>query len=1266
MRKPLAITSALAVLLVMLFSAVSLLGVSAEADLSRWLAGGEKNVTVNADGTVNVAQFSSAVFKEYIDVTNANLDVSIKMAIPFANANQMVSVVMTKDPTDVGLESANTIAHRFCLDGDKYGLNHSWLNGTGFGLYAGGYIPFSNGELTIRIKNDSGIVRLYMDDTCIFSGTEHAQTYSDAVKAMGGIYLGIYVSSGEGAIKAQILEVNGKSPTAAKTYAASDWLAGGEKNVTVNTDGTLSVAQFSSTVLKEYIDVTDANLDVSVKMAIPFANANQMVSVVMTKDPTDVGLESANTIAHRFALDGEKYGLNHSWLNGTGFGLYAGGYIPFSNGELTIRIKNDSGIIRLYMDDTCIFSGTEHAQTYSDAVKAMGGIHLGIYVSSGEGAINAQILEVNGKNPTGVEPAPELPPVVDETDGEYAVSDWVTSAEGVTVNDDGTIGVTVNGTAVLDRLIDLNAEGLDVSVKLAIPFANASQFVSVVLTKDTSDLALDSANVIAHRFALDGEKYALNQSYLNGSATGAYAGGYIPVENGEVTVRIKNDNGIVRLYMDDVCIFSGEEHAVIYSDAVKALRGAYLGVTVTSFEGMFTTQLLEINGKNPTGVEPEPELPPVVDETAGEYSAEDWIIGGENNVTINDDGTVSVAQFSTAVLDRLIDLNADDLDVSVKLALPFANANQGVSVILTKDTADLGLESANTIAHRFCLYDDKYGLNHSWLNGSGTDLYSGGYIPAENGEVTIRIKNDNGTVRLYMDDTCIFYGEEHATIYSDAVKAMRGAYLGIYVSSGEGAIKARILEVNDKNPTGVQPAPELPPVEDETAGEYTVSDWVTSAGTEKNDDGTISVSVDGKAVLDRLIDLNAEDLDVSVKLAIPFANADQFVSVVLTKDTSDLGLDSANVIAHRFALDGEKYALNHTWLNGSATGAYAGGYIPAENGEFTVRIKNDNGIVRLYRDDVCIFSGEEHAVIYSDAVKAMRGAYLGVTVSSFDGQIAAQILEINGKKPTDKTPPAPKEPATKDEWKNTGATFREDGSVALGNGDFASIDRVIDMNDPELDLKWVVNVKDLPHVENADLSNFCFYFYNPLSATAPAVDESGAAEFYRPRFFIDDMDVLLYSEVFLGNEINMQWGLTDLQDYFMWEGDYDVEFRLYNDNGLLRLTANGKQIVPDDAVMQKHSDYLKQCGEMYFGMSVAGNATVSLKSFDGVAAYDGIGADSDDDTDNDDGNTSNDKDDNSGTTSPDTGDAGVMAILAVLALAMAAASCFVLTAKKRA
>ncbi|MBP3937143.1 MAG: hypothetical protein IK954_06130, partial [Clostridia bacterium] len=405
MKKSLAITSALTVLLVMLFSAVSLLGVSAEADLSRWLSGGEKNVTVNADGTVNVPQFSTAVFKEYIDLTDANLDVSVKMAIPFANADQFVSVVLTKDPADLALDSANVVAHRFALDGEKYALNQSYLSGMATTAYGGGYIPFANGELTVRIKNDNGTVRLYMDDTCIFSGEEHAVIYSDAVKALKGAYLGIAVNSYNGGIQAKILEVNGKNPTAAKTYAASDWLAGGEKNVTVNEDGTVNVPQFSSTVLKEYIDLTDANLDVSVKMAIPFANADQFVSVMLTKDPTDnTAVDSANVIAHRFALDGEKYALNHTWLNGSAVGLYAGGYIPFENGELTVRIKNDNGTVRLYMDDTCIFYGEEHAVFYSDTVKAMGGAHLVIYTASGNGPITAKILEVNGKNPTGVQP----------------------------------------------------------------------------------------------------------------------------------------------------------------------------------------------------------------------------------------------------------------------------------------------------------------------------------------------------------------------------------------------------------------------------------------------------------------------------------------------------------------------------------------------------------------------------------------------------------------------------------------------------------------------------------------------------------------------------------------------------------------------------------------------------------------------------------------------------------------------------------------------
>ena len=1256
MKKSLAITSALTVLLVMLFSAVSLLGVSAEADLSRWLSGGEKNVTVNADGTVNVPQFSTAVFKEYIDLTDANLDVSVKMAIPFANADQFVSVVLTKDPADLALDSANVVAHRFALDGEKYALNQSYLSGMATTAYGGGYIPFANGELTVRIKNDNGTVRLYMDDTCIFSGEEHAVIYSDAVKALKGAYLGIAVNSYNGGIQAKILEVNGKNPTAAKTYAASDWLAGGEKNVTVNEDGTVNVPQFSSTVLKEYIDLTDANLDVSVKMAIPFANADQFVSVMLTKDPTDnTAVDSANVIAHRFALDGEKYALNHTWLNGSAVGLYAGGYIPFENGELTVRIKNDNGTVRLYMDDTCIFYGEEHAVFYSDTVKAMGGAHLVIYTASGNGPITAKILEVNGKNPTGVQPEPELPPVVDETAGEYSPSDWITSAEGVSVNADGTANVAVNGTAVLDRLIDLNAEGLDVSVKMEIPFANASQFVSVILTKDTSDLALDSANVIAHRFALDGDKYALNQSYLNGGAVAAYAGGYIPAANGVLTVRIKNDNGIVRLYMDDVCIFSAEEHAVFYSDTVKAMRGAYLGVAVTSFNGPITVKILEINGKNPTGVQPEPELPPVVDETAGEYSPSDWITSAEG-VSVNKDGTANVAVNGTAVLDRLIDLNAEGLDVSFKLAIPFANTSQFVSVILTKDTSDLALESANVIAHRFALDGEKYALNHTWLNGSAVSAYAGGYIPFENGELTVRIKNDNGTVRLYMDDVCIFSAEEHAVFYSDTVKAMRGAYLGVAVTSFDGPITAKILEVNGKNPTGVQPEPELPPVVDETAGEYSPSDWIASAeGVSLNRDGTANVAVNGTVVLDRLIDLNAEGLDISVKMEIPFANASQFVSVILTKDTSDLALDSANVIAHRLALDGDKYALNQSYLNGSAVSAYAGGYIPFENGELTVRIKNDNGTVRLYMDDVCIFSAEEHAVFYSDTVKAMRGAYLGIAVTSFDGPITAKILEVNDKNPTGVNPEdiPVVEPATKDEWDNTGADFQEDGSIALGGSDFASLDRVIDMNDPYLDLKWTVNVEDLAHLENADLSNFCIYFMDAASATEPVFDESGASVYYRARFFIDDMDVLLYSEVILGNEINMQWGQTALQDYFMWEGDYDVEFRLYNDNGLLRLTANGKQIVPDDAVMKAHSDYLKQCGEVYFGISVAGNSEVSLKTFDGVAAFDGKGADDDDQGGNDDG----------GNDSPNTGDAGVAAVFAVLA---AIASGFVLTMKKKA
>ncbi len=1288
MRKSLAVTSALAVFLVMLFSVIPLTTASAEADTSGWTFS-SADVTANDDGTINIPTNQSAVLNQYINPNDANLDVSVKMAIPFANANQFVSVVLTKDPADLGLDSANTVAHRFVLDGDKYGLNHSWLGTTAVGLYAGGYVSFANGELTVRIKNDNGTVRLYMDDQCIFYGAEHAPIYSDAVKALGGFYLGIVVTSFEGPITAQILEVNGKNPTAPKTYAATDWIVGGEGGVTVNEDGTANVAQGSSVVLKDYINAADANLDVSVKMAIPFANADQFVSVVLTKDPADLGLDSANTVAHRFALDGDKYALNHSWLGTTAVGLYAGGYIPVANGELTVRIKNDNGIVRLYMDDVCIFYGEEHAPIYSDAVKALGGVYLGVVVTSFNGPIAAQILEVNGKNPTGVQPAPELPPVVDETAGEYSAEDWVVGGENnVTVNKDGTANVAQGSTAVLKRLIDLNAEGLDVSVKMAIPFANTSQFVSVVLTKDPADLGLESANTVAHRFALDGDKYALNHSWLNGTATGAYAGGYIPFENGELTVRIKNDNGIVRLYMDDQCIFYGEEHAQIYSDAVKALRGAYLGISVTSFDGPISVQILEVNGKNPTGVEPAPDLPPVVDETDGEYTVEDWVIGGENNVTVNKDGTANVAQGSTAVLKRLIDLNAEGLDVSFKLAIPFANTSQFVSVVLTKDPADLGLESANTIAHRFALDGDKYGLNHSWLNGVATGAYAGGYIPFENGELTVRIKNDNGIVRLYMDDVCIFAGDEHAQIYSDAVKAMRGAYLGIAVTSFDGPIAAQILEVNGKNPTGAQPEPDLPPVVDETDGEYTVEDWVVSdAGVDLNNDGTVSVSVDGKAVLDRLINLNAEGLDVSFKLAIPFANTSQFVSVVLTKDPADLALESTNTIAHRFALEGDKYALNHSWLNGVATGAYAGGYIPFENGEVTVRIKNDNGIVRLYMDDVCIFAGEEHALIYSDAVKAMRGAYLGIAVTSFDGPITAQILEVNGKKPTDKTPPPPKVPATKDEWKNTDAFFNADGSISLGKDDYASLDQVIDMNDPDLDLKWVVNLKDLPHVENADIANFCFYFYNPLSATAPAFDESGASEYYRARFFINDMDVLLYSEVLRGNEIDLQWGQTDLQDYFMWEGEYDVEFRLYNDNGLIRLTANGKQIVPDDACMKNHSDYLKQCGEMYFGMSVAGDATVTLKSFDGVAAYDGNAADTGNDDDDDNDNGGNNGGDNGGNTDtdngddtdtdtdtdtdknpdvPDSGDTSVMAILAALVLVVAAAAGCMLATKKRA
>ena len=222
----------------------------------------------------------------------------------------------------------------------------------------------------------------------------------------------------------------------------------------------------------------------------------------------------------------------------------------------------------------------------------------------------------------------------------------------------------VGGYAIKTAPIDFTAADLDVSVTLKTTFSNGNQFISLYFSKALPSKAPSGADTFHVRFCLDGDNFGLNNTMLGDTAVGAYAGGYVAFgEDTAYTLRFKRVDGMIRMYINNELTYgpAGDTDQRV-SDFIEGIGSGYLTIGTSSFDGGFTTTVLQVNGKAPLST----EVPR-------------WITG-EGVSTDAATGTFSMGAVNYAIRTAPIDFTAADLDVSVTLKTTFSNASQFISL----------------------------------------------------------------------------------------------------------------------------------------------------------------------------------------------------------------------------------------------------------------------------------------------------------------------------------------------------------------------------------------------------------------------------------------------------------------------------------------------------------------------------------------------------------------------------------------------------------
>lgn len=589
MKKFLSILSVMALLTVSLLAVCAPVGAAGRTK-GDWTV--SRNVTFDDNGYIHMENGDYATLNQAIDFSDANLDVTITLQYSATDAFiylHLNEAILNKFADHTGGSKYTARLRTVMNNGvEKYNYNQGYIpadNANGYqGVSAYANKSVEGTTLTVRFKRLSDTqVQMYMNGSTVFgtAGTVNMLEYLGSLKSM--LYLSVSAQR-----DTTITEVNGKAPLYESPRTKADWTVA--NGVSFDDNGYLSIADGKYATFNELIDFTDENLDVSITMTGSFANDTQYFSVYFSKEkPAGAPTVGTNIYKARFfqrvdsADSVAKYGLNASWKDGAASMGY-GGLKTAADEPLTIRFKrNAAGVIKLTMNDVDVYWGTNDYSTY------INGLGTGYLTVATEQGLTATVTAVNGKAPIHVVPR--------------TATSW-NLADKVVFNADGTLPLSHAQYATLDEAIDLTADDLDVSVKLFAPFANGGQMFSVYLSKQKPTAAPTiGKDVFKARFQynVNEDKYGLNQTYTDGTASGAYAGPKTPyTADALLTINFKRVNGTIQMTMNGENVYWGT--AGDFANYINNLGTAYLSFDVESAQGPISVTVLEINGKTPVKV----------------------------------------------------------------------------------------------------------------------------------------------------------------------------------------------------------------------------------------------------------------------------------------------------------------------------------------------------------------------------------------------------------------------------------------------------------------------------------------------------------------------------------------------------------------------------------------------------------------------------------------------------------------------------------------
>lgn len=692
-----------------------------------------------------------------------------------------------------------------------------------------------------------------------------------------------------------------------------DWVTGETAGATFNPNGTITAQGNGAYLgLNKKVDLTANNLDVSWTLRLDnvsqAANADADNFCLYLSDSLGNAIPSSEAGGHvfraRFFVNNNgKAVYSEAIVDGTVCMPYGGTDTALKNtNELTLRLTGDGTTVQLYINDQAVYyGGTPDAVKNALLQNYGGGAYLSLSLAGADTKIT--VLKVNGQTPLEPETEEEKPA-------------WITS-DGVTVDKAaGTFSMNAVEYAIRTEKIDFTAADLDVSVTLKTSFGNANQFISLYFSQDLPAGKPEGEKVAHIRFGWDNGKFALNHAWLGAQAIGAYCGGYVDhTDDTLYTIRFKRVDGMIRMYLNDTLIYgnAGNTDKTV-SDFINGLGTGYLTIGTNSFDGGFTTQVLQVNGKPPM-VPPAViniEMAAVPTKTIYEYG-EDLSVDGGSVKLLYDDGTDKTIPLTAAMVsgyssttagEQTLTVTCEDKTTSFRVTVKERPAATVTGITMKANPAKTTYACGEELDLTGAQIEVSYSYGDPRTLDVGASMVSG-YDKAAAGRQTITVAYDGKT-------TTFEVVVQPAAVTGIAMKTLpvkttyqkgeeldlTGAQIEVSYSYGDPKtveVTADMVSGYDKNTAGKQTITVtyegktavfdvVIPLDIEDKDKLTKEDWIVGPDQDSNEgrltttavynqDGSIKVSGGSGSKgayigLNEKIDLTAADLDVSWKIRL--------------------------------------------------------------------------------------------------------------------------------------------------------------------------------------------------------------------------------------------------------------------------------------------------------------------------------------------------------------------------------------------------------------